>query len=231
MSSGTPFTFSAIASTSAPGVLLLDTNVVILSWRYRVGDEGFDLIGALQELAAQGQERLALDLLSLEELFALAQMSATPRFSVAPATLDELQRSRESDAEEIRRWAIELTAYAGVSGEWPFDAPSHTAAELLAPSVTGVDAALLVETRRLGADALLTCDYRLLRRRGAGGPPELKALTPFEVEDWMLGCRRPPWEHRGPCRAYLSRVALLSGRRGLRLGDPRGAGQAIRAAK
>jgi hypothetical protein len=183
----------------APAVVLLDTNVVVLSWRYRVGDERFDLVGELRRLAAAGQERLALDLLSLDELFALARWAARPRFIVAPKTFEELEQSCDSDAAQVIGWATEIAVYNG----------------------------------RLRAEALLTCDYRLIRRREKGRRLELQALTPFEVEDWMLGCRRPPWDHREACRARLSRIALLTRTpRGLRLGDvERNWSEPIRAAQ
>lgn len=203
-----------------PSVLLLDTNIVVLSWRYRLGDEGFDLLGALRLLARAGQERLALDLLSLDELFAIARVSGSPRFVLAPKTFDELRKSSERDAVAVYQWASELTAYNGVPDDWPFDAVSLRAAELLGPEVTGADACLLAEVARLRADALLTCDYRLIRRRDKGARLEVQALTPFEVEDWMLGCRKAPWQHLRACRPRLARVALLTqDRRGLRLGD------------
>lgn len=64
-----------VARSEPPYVLLLDTNIVVLSWRYRVGDEGYDLLGALRHLARNGQERLALDLLSLDELFSVARVA------------------------------------------------------------------------------------------------------------------------------------------------------------
>jgi hypothetical protein len=204
----------------APAVVLIDTNVVVLSWRYRIGDEGFDLVGELRQLARSGQERLALDLLSLDELFSLARMATTPRFVVAPKTFDELEQSRHSDAAQIFEWAADLATYSGVSDDWPFDARSARAAELLAPEITGTDAQFVAEVTRLRADAFLTCDYRLIRRRDKGYRLQIQALTPFEVEDWMLGCRQPPWEHCGACRARLLRIALLTqSRRGLRLGD------------
>lgn len=217
----------------APAVVLVDTNIVVLSWRYRIGDEGFDLIGELRQLARGGQERLALDLLSLDELFAMARMAPTPRFVVAPKTFDELEQSRDSDAAQIIQWATELATYNGVSDEWPFDTPSVRATQLLAPQITGADAQLLAEVARLRADALLTCDYRVVRRRDRGHRLQLQALTPFEFEDWMVGCRQPPWEHRGACRARLSRLALLTqNRRGLRLGDAEGrSDKPIRAAQ
>jgi predicted nucleic acid-binding protein len=231
--SGVARSFCLMNRCRTPAVLLLDTNIVVLSWRYRVGDEGFDLLGELRRLARTGQERLALDLLSLEELFALARMSGTPRFIVAAATVDEVQQSRDLDAAEIGQWATELATYNGLSEDWPFEGISVRAADLLAPEITGADAHLFAEVARLQADALLTFDYRLIRRRERGKRLQLQPLTPFEVEDWMLGCRQPPWNHRGACRPRLARVALLTeDRRGLRLGDADGrAEEPVRAAQ
>ena len=91
----------------------------MLSLRYRFGDERFDLLGELRRLAAIGQERLALDMLSMEELFTLARMSGTPRFMVAPDTIDELQQSPDRDAAEIVQWAAELATHNGLSEDWP----------------------------------------------------------------------------------------------------------------
>lgn len=213
--------------------MLLDTNIVVLSWRHRLGDEGFYRLGELRQLARAGQARLALDLLSLDELFAVARMSGLPRIVLAPTTFDELVRSRDADATAIYQWATELATYNGVAEDWPFDARSRRAAELLAPEVVGADACLLAEVARLRADALLTCDYRLIRRREKGDRLELQVLTPFEVEDWMLGCRKPPWEHLGACRAWLARLGLLTqDRRGFRLGDTQSTDdQPVRAAQ
>jgi hypothetical protein len=217
-----------MASVSAPATLLLDTVVVILSWRYRLGDEGFDLIGALRQLAARGHERLALDLLSLEELFAIARMLGTPRFAVAPATLDELYGVRDAGAGVIR-WAVDLASFEAPFEEWPFDGTSVRDAAQRAPHAAIPPAGVT----RMKVDALLTCDYRLIHRREAGLHRQLRPLTPFEVEDWILGCRQPPWKHREACRPRLSRLALLGKeRRGLRLGDEFGAGdEVVRAAK
>lgn len=209
-----------VARRERPGVLLLDTNIVVLSWRYRVGDEGYDLVGALRDLARNGQERLALDLLSLDELFSIARIAGTPRFRIAPTTFEELGRSDDVESASAIQWASELATYDGVPEEWPFDAPSKRAARLLAPDILGADAVLLAEAGRLRANALLTCDYRLIRRRDAGLKLDLVALTPFETEDWIHGCRQPPWSHTKVCRAHLSRIALLrQAQRGLRLGD------------
>ena len=91
---------------------------------------------------------------------------------------------------------------------------------ILAPDILGADGVLLAEVARLGGDALLTCDFRLIRRRDMGVKLGLVALTPFETEDWIHGCRQPPWSHTKLCRAHLSRLALLrQAQRGLRLGD------------
>ena len=66
-----------------------------------------------------------------------------------------------------------------------------------------------MEVERLLADALVMFDYRLIRRREEGERLQMQALTPIDVEDWVLGCRQPPWEHRGPCPPRLARGALL----------------------
>jgi hypothetical protein len=209
-----------VATPDPPHVLLFDTNTVVLSWRYRIGDEGYDLLGALRHLARSGQERLALDLLSLDELFSLARIAGTPRFLIAPTTFEELDRSVDAEGSSVIQWASELATYDGLTDEWPFDNPSKRAAGLLAPDILGADAVLLAEAARLRADALLTCDYRLIRRRDAGRRLDLVAVTPFETEDWMYGCRQPPWSHTSACRAQLARLALLrEAKRGLRLGD------------
>jgi hypothetical protein len=210
----------AVAKREMPHVLLLDTNIVVLSWRYRVGDEGYDLLGGLRDLARNGQERLALDLLSLDELFTIARIAGTPRFLIAQTTFEELGRSDEAESASVIRWASELATYDGIPDEWPFDAPSKRAACLLASDILGADAVLLAEAARLRADALLTCDYRLIRCRDAGLELDLVALTPFETEDWIRGCRKPPWSHTKVCRAHLARIALLrQAQRGLRFGD------------
>ncbi len=210
-----------MATPDPPRVLLLDTNTVVFSWRYRIGDEGYDLIGALRHLAQSGQERLALDLLSLDELFSLARIGGALRFVIASTTFEELRRSGDAESSLVIQWASELATYDGLPDEWPFDKPSKRAADgLLAPDILGADAVLLAEAARLQADVLLTCDYRLIRRRDAGRRLALVALTPFETEDWTHGCRQPPWSHTRACRAQLSRLALLrEARRGLRLGD------------
>lgn len=210
-----------MATPDPPRVLLLDTITVVFSWRYRIGDEGYDLIGALRHLAQSGQERLALDLLSLDELFSLARIGGALRFVIAPITFEELRRSRDAERSSMIQWASELATYDGLPDEWPFDRPSKRVAHgLLEPGVVGTDAVLLAEVARLRADALLTCNYRLIRRRNAGCRLDLVALTPFETEDWTGGCRQPPWAHMRACGAQLSRLALLrEARRGLRLGD------------
>jgi len=209
-----------VATPDPPRVLLLDTNVVVFSWRYRIGDEGFDLLGALRHLARSGQERLALDILSLEELLGLGRIAGAPRFVIAPTTFEELRRSGDAERWSVIQWASELATYDGLPNDWPFDSPCKRAAGLLAPNIQGADAVLLAESARLRADALLTCDYRLIRRRKTGPRLDLVALTPFETEDWIYGCRQAPWSHRRACRAQLSRLALLrAARRGLRLGD------------
>ena len=85
----------AVSRREVPRVLLLDTSIVLLSWRHRVGDEGYDLLGALRDLARTGQERLALDLLSLDELLTIARIGGVFRFLVAPTTFEELERSND----------------------------------------------------------------------------------------------------------------------------------------
>jgi hypothetical protein len=176
----------------APNVVLLDTNIVVLSWRHRLGDEGFDLLGELRQLARAGQARLTLDLLSLDELFAVARMSGLPRIVLAPTTFDELVRSRDADATAIYQWATELATYNGVAEDWPFDARSRRAAELLAPEVVGADACLLAEVARLGADAFLTCDYRLIRRRERVIAWSFKRSRPSRSRTGCLGAVSRP---------------------------------------
>src|SRR5262249_13112396 len=198
-----------------------------------LGDEGFDLIGALRRLAARGQERLALDVLSLEELFAIARMLGTPRFAVEPAAFDELGDAPDADAGEVIRSALDLASYEATCREWPIDGTSVRDVVLLAPRFSGTEAVPFEEVTRLRVDALLTCDYSLIRRREGGRCARLGPLTPFEVEDWIVGCRQPPWKHREACEPHLSRLALLrEERRGLQAGDERAAGgEAVRAAK
>src|SRR5438128_745957 len=129
---------------------LLDTNLVIQSWRYTVGNECFDG-DRVELLYTKGQERLADDLFALHHLFVPVERGY-PIFRVAPATLRELAESDEEDADSIITWGEELADYQAPS-DWSRERISTYQSEILHPHARGVDSILLVEAARLGCDA------------------------------------------------------------------------------
>jgi hypothetical protein len=161
---------------------LLDTNLVIQSWRYQVGSEDFDY-DRIDELYRSGQERLASDLVALHDLFAHSSERGWPIFCVAPATLREVGKSTERDRDAILRWAYELAEY-DAPDDWREERISHLQAEVLHRPSHGVDSILLAEAGRLGCEALLTCDYRLHRRRD-----RIKRLGPIVLRPVELAER------------------------------------------
>ncbi len=161
---------------------LLDTNLVIQSWSYQVGSESFDC-DRIDELYRTGQERLASDLVALHDLFAHSSERGWPIFCVAPATVREVGQSTERDAAAIIRWAYELAEYAAPD-DWRQERISHFQAEVLHGHSRGVDSILLAEAGRLGCEALLTCDYRLHRRRN-----EINRLGPIVLRPVELAER------------------------------------------
>jgi hypothetical protein len=157
---------------------LLDTNLVEFGWRFRIGTEE----SSVASMPDPPHARLARDLRVLETLFALAQRHGSLEFRVAPASLRELNASPEIDADDVLAWARELAAYAA-PGDWREESSSRREAALFSNFVRTGDAVLIGEAVRLGCEALLTCDYRLVRqrdriRRVAG----VKVMTPNTVE-------------------------------------------------
>lgn len=198
-----------MSTGQAPTICLLDTNLVELTWRFGIGDEGFDLLEHIAPLYRAGHNRLALDLLALEDLFGAARHAGLV-FRVAPATIRELARSPEFDGREILNWGWELADYQAPH-DWPQEESSlRTAGYFLRHRVSGTDAVLLGEMIRLGCHALLTCDYRRLRRRERLRGLGHLVLRPAEISDWINGCGHPPWAHSARCSEQKVRSRLLS---------------------
>lgn len=192
-----------------PTVFLLDTNAVEFIWKYGLATGGeVDVLSEVADLYRLGQERLAADILALDDLVKMASRGC-PVFRVAPESLRELARSAEAEASDVCSWAWDLATYSAPR-DWGGERRALLQAPVLHPHSTGADAVLLAETTRLGCDALVSCDYRLHRRERrirALGPI---VLRPTEAEDWLRGCGLPPWSHADMCDAWQARADFLN---------------------
>jgi hypothetical protein len=139
---------------------LLDTHIVEYGWRYRLGSED----SSAASLTDPSQARLAGDLQALDSLFELAQRYGSLEFRVAPESMRELARSAEVDAGEVIAWARDVALYAAPD-DWRDDASSLRQAPLFDDFVRKGDRILIAEVVRLECDGLLTCDYRLHKKR------------------------------------------------------------------